>query len=1132
MKRALNQFLYTEPVNTKVCFVALLQACFMFCLSIKSFAAGVCNDVNIPHLKTVAEGYRNIRKVQHVSVCSPEGTVPCLPYRVWVTYSNGQSEYHQVKWVNSSTIAEQEQSDKTKYPVGTEYVVKGYILGDNTTPDGYPVAADVKVVAGGYHAPSNEPVAHTLPLNKVQIIGDNRLTSNRNLAIDEIISWDVTQQLYNYRDTYGLSTEGYTVSNGWDSPTTKLKGHGSGHYMSALAFAYACCNDEVKKDILRKNIIRMVNELRECQERTFVYDESLGRYREARDLASEEELRTMKGTWDAFDEYKKDYKHYGYGYLNAIPPQHPVLIEMYRAYNNNDWVWAPYYTIHKQLAGLIDIATYFDDKEIADKALLIAKDMGLWVWNRLHYRTFVQSEGTQEERRSKPGNRYEMWNMYIAGEVGGMSESLARLSEKVTDITEKERLLEAANFFDSPAFYEPLSYNADAIRTRHANQHIPMIVGALRSYISNANPYYYNLSENFWNHIQGRYLYASGGVGNGEMFRQPYSQILSMATNVTSDNERNLYPSPNINETCCAYNLAKLTKELNCFNPDDAKYMDYYEKVLYNQIIGSLNPTHYMTTYHYAVGLDASKQWGNRTPQESCCGGTGSENHVKYQESVYFVSENTLWVGLYMPTSAKWDEKGVTVLQDCLWPAEKSTIRIAEGSARFVLKLRVPFWATQGFDIKLNGVSVAESYTPSSYVEIPERLWTKSDVVEVVMPFSKYIDFGPDKMETAATGKNQTKTVFEPMWAGTLMYGPLAMTATDINDWDEATIDIKSDLSDIVLNGASSGTGYESNVYSLTCNGIKFLPDYYTDKHSTHYFRINMSGDPSAENKAILLKKINEVQAYKADNYERSGYGYLVNAIDVSVKIYEGNSLSEKQAEEAVRLLDDAVRRLEQRRLDKSSLESSVVDARSKDESLYTWDSYSALESAIRSAENVISETMSQKECDLAEYYINDAVKRLVLASDVDKNLLEEYMIIVQKRKSDQEKWNSLKVKVPEFAPWAPYGYKRLMEQYSVSETIYNNKDKNYSQEDVDKAASALNTAINTMRPGNLAELEDLGKLLAMLSDAKEMLTYDNDNLKKEIEYAEMVVRYVSEGSGTLDMIQNAEKRLRPVLKY
>lgn len=411
----------------------------------------------------------------------PVGTAPRLPNLVWVTYSDGYSEYRQVRWANAPLADEQAEADAQKHPAGSLYEIGGFVIGDETTDNGYPVKAQIKVVAEGYQTPGKE-VAHTFSLADVSIDGDNRLTHNRDEALREICSWDVTQQLYNYRDTYGLSTEGYTKSDGWDSPDTKLKGHGSGHYMSAIAQAYAVATNPEQKAILRKNITRMVNELRECQEKTFVYNKELKRNWEARDFAPEAELREMKGTWAAFDEYKKHPELYGYGYINAIPAQHCALIEMYRAYNNSDWVWAPYYSVHKQLAGLIDIATYFDDKEICDKALLIAKDMGLWVWNRMHYRTYVKQDGTQDERRAKPGNRYEMWDMYIAGEVGGMSESLARLSEMVSNPDEKSKLLEAANCFDAPKFYDPLSKNIDDIRTRHANQHIPMIIGALRSY--------------------------------------------------------------------------------------------------------------------------------------------------------------------------------------------------------------------------------------------------------------------------------------------------------------------------------------------------------------------------------------------------------------------------------------------------------------------------------------------------------------------------------------------------------------------------------------------------------------------------------------------------------------------------
>ena len=902
----------------------------------------------------------SIKSVERVCVTVSVGHAPSLPYQLWVNYSDGKGEYRQVKWLNASEATEKAEANPAINPVGATYKVRGVIIGDNSTPNGYPVSAEVKVVESNEgKAVSHIPVAEPLPLSDVRIDGENRLTWNRDLDIDQLISLPVKQQLYNYRDTYGLSTEGYPESDGWDSPTTKLKGHGSGHYMSAMALAFASCQDKTKKDILRKNIVEMVNELRACQERTFVWNKELGRYWEARDFAPEEELKQMKGTWADFDQYKKEYQKYGYGYLNAIPAQHCALIEMYRAYNNESWVWAPYYSVHKQLAGLIDIATYLDDKATAAKALLIAKDMGLWVWNRLHYRTYVKSDGSQEARRAKPGNRYEMWNMYIAGEVGGMAESLSRLSEMTGNAEEKAHLLEAASYFDSPAFFDPLAKNIDAIRTRHANQHIPMVTGALRSFRGNNNPYYYDLAQNFWTMIQGRYRYAMGGVGNGEMFRQPYSQMTSMCTNVTHWGGHE-HHEPTMNETCCAYNLAKLTKDLNCFNPDDARYMDYYERVLYNQIIGSVNPKVYQTVYQYAVGLNASKPWGNETPQATCCGGTGVENHVKYQEAAYFVNDNTLWVGLYMPTTAQWKQKGVTIRQECQWPAEQTTIRLVKGSGKFAMKLRVPYWATEGFDVKLNGKRIATHYQPCSYVEIPARRWTTKDVVEVVMPFAKHLDFGPDK--------------YDGMWLGAFMRGPLVMAATGIKTWDEATVDANHDIS-------------------------SFIPDYAGDQHLTHYFRIQLPESPLT-NAALL---------------------------------------------------------------------------------------------------------------------------------DIDKSELRELLLIAKSRKDEQQTWNALTVKVPEYAPWARHGFARMVEQYEKAQVVMDAPDNQSTQEDIDKAASALNAVINTMRPGNLPELEDLGELQQLLEQAKQ-LPADHEKVSSAITYANMVIRYVSDGSGTMDMIQRAVNQLHHVL--
>ncbi len=1071
---------------------------------------------------SLTQDARSIVHVEPVRVNCPVGTTPRLPYQIWVTYSDGFSEYRQTRWSNSARTVEEDQANPETHPVGDAYSIDGFIIGDNSTPAGYPIMAHIQVVAGAQQVPSNTPVAEPVPLNKVTLTGDNRLTSNRDMAIREIISWDISQQLYNYRDTYGLSTEGYTVADGWDSPTTKLKGHGSGHYMSALAFAFASTTDPGQKELLRARMTRMVNELRECQERTFVWDEELGRYREARDFAPEDELREMKGGWQDFEHHKQEWQKYGYGYLNAIPAHHPALLEMYRAYNNESWIWAPYYSIHKQLAGLIDIATYMDDPKVAAKALLIAKDMGLWIWNRLHYRTFMETEGTQEGRRAKPGNRYEMWNMYIAGEDGGTGESLARLSEMVSNPEEKARLLEASVFFDSPAFYDPLARNIDEIRTRHANQHIPKITSALRSFRGNNDPGYFHLSQNFWEMIQGRYRYATGGVGNGEMFRQPYTQMLSMVTN----------PSPTLNETCCAYNLAKLTKDLNCFNPDDARYMDYYERLLYNQIVGSLHHSCYMTTYHYAVGLNASKPWGNNTPQSTCCGGTGSENHVKYQEAAYFVSEQTLWVSLYLPTAFQWDEEGVTIRQDCLWPAEHSEIRVAHGSAVFAMKLRVPFWATKGFDIRLNGQSIASTYSPSSYVTIPARLWSESDRVEVVMPFSKHIDYGPDKLEATSLAGGQPVTASEPMWAGTLMYGPLAMTASGIDNWEEALLTIDSYLDNVLLNGPDGGTtGTDGNLYSLTVGNRTFVPDYYSDEHATHYFRIHIVDEMTTAFSEMLLQKIEDTAIFQPLNYSTSSMEALRKEIDCGREMIASGNATQREMVDQITAIDNSIHNLQPVRLEQDRLSQLLDEAASRKKADYTWDSYQTLQRVMVTAREVMTTALSQLAVDKQILSLRKAVDELVKSSSVDKSALGEVISLALERMKAQDAWNALDVKVPEYAPWAPFAYRRLLHEHGEAQRVYANIDRNYNQQEVNQTAAALNAIINSMRPGNLPEPEELSPLTRLLRQAERVSPDElTPALSEAVSHAHMVVSYVKEGSGTHDMILKATAQLSILL--
>ena len=162
-----------------------------------------------------------------------------------------------------------------------------------------------------------------------------------------------------------------------------------------------------------------------------------------------------------------------------------------------------------------------------------------------------------------------------------------------------------------------------------------------------------------------------------------------------------------------------------------------------------------------------------------------------------------------------------------------------EQGGRFAMKLRVPYWAGKGFEIRLNGRRIARSFEPCSYAEIPERDWKPGDRVSIRMPFGTHISFGPDKMETDVT-EGQPQTPFAPMWEGALMYGPLVMASPDITTWEQAEFSLDADLHEIVPCGADAGEGTMGHVYTLSLDGKTFYPDYYLTDRATHYLRLDL----------------------------------------------------------------------------------------------------------------------------------------------------------------------------------------------------------------------------------------------------------------------------------------------------
>ena len=271
------------------------------------------------------------------------------------------------------------------------------------------------------------------------------------------------------------------------------------------------------------------------------------------------------------------------------------------------------------MAGLLDAHRVTGNEQ----ALEILTGIGDWAHERL--------------APLPPDQLERMWDIYIAGEYGGVNESLATLH----GLTGTEEYLVAAGRFDNSAVMDPVALGEDVLDGRHANQHIPQFTGYLRIYEGSDEAEYYTAAKNFWDMVVPHRIYSHGGMGVGEMFRTRDVIVES------------LYDDRNHAETCPLYNMLKLSRNL-FFHEPDPKYMNYYERGLLNQIAGSRRDVDSVdgpeVTYFVPVQPGSRRRYGNTG---TCCGGTGMENHTKYQDSIYFRSadDSALYVNLYVAST-------------------------------------------------------------------------------------------------------------------------------------------------------------------------------------------------------------------------------------------------------------------------------------------------------------------------------------------------------------------------------------------------------------------------------------------------------------------------------------------------
>ena len=383
----------------------------------------------------------------------------------------------------------------------------------------------------------------------------------------------------------------------------------------------------------------------------------------------------------------------GSGLVCAFPDGDKPLREVLDA---KRFVGVPWYTMHKIFVGLRDAYLYTDNRTALDVLVKLSD------WAVAHTRNISD----------------EQFQRMLGTEHGGMNEVLA----DVYALTGEARFLTLAERFCHRALLVPLTQSRDTLDKLHSNTQIPKVIGFNRLYELTGREDYGAASRFFWRTVVERRTFATGGNGDVEHFFPPAEFLKHLGSAKTM-------------ETCCAHNMLRLTRSLFALEPT-AAYADYYERTLYNSILASQDPDSGMMTYFQPTRPGYLKLYCTPTDSFWCCTGSGMENHAKYGDSVYFRTADALYVNLFIPSTLKWEEKGLTLTQTTRFPEQDRTrLRLSvRKPSRLTLNVRHPAWCSAA-TVFINGRRHTTSRRPGGYVAV-SRMWRDGDTVEVHLPMS------------------------------------------------------------------------------------------------------------------------------------------------------------------------------------------------------------------------------------------------------------------------------------------------------------------------------------------------------------------------------------------------------------
>ncbi len=439
-------------------------------------------------------------------------------------------------------------------------------------------------------------------------------------------------------------------------------------------------------------------------------------------------------------ELKRAQDANGDGYLGGVPESNRLWSEIRRGEINADLFslnggWVPWYNIHKTFAGLRDAYTY-TGSPLAREMLI---DWADWA--------AALVEGLSDEQVQA----------MLRSEHGGPNEVFA----DVYDITGDAQYLELARRFSHRLILDPLLAEEDQLTGLHANTQIPKIIGFERVAEVAGDDDWHDAAAFFWDTVVNGRSIAIGGNSVREHFN-PRDDFSTMIEEVEGP------------ETCNTYNMLRLTRQLFGAEPQ-MRYADYYERALYNHILGSQDPETGGLVYFTPMRPQHYRVYSQPDKAMWCCVGSGIENHVRYGEFIYAHDDERLLVNLFIPSRLEWPERNAVIRQETRFPDESATRLVFESDADFTLALRYPTWATAARPaLEINGETVTVDAEPGDFIEI-DRAWKAGDTVTLALPMTAHLEALPDGSPWNA-----------------VMYGPIVLSAP-VDPFEDEVLDFLAD---------------------------------------------------------------------------------------------------------------------------------------------------------------------------------------------------------------------------------------------------------------------------------------------------------------------------------------------------